>query len=65
MAVVEFNKNGNIFVVTLNDPVTGNALTPDLRTVQELRNYTCVFAKPDSEGKPGLWNCPHLKLLQD
>ena len=40
------------------DPVTGNALTPDLRTVQDLRNYTCVFAKPDSDGKPVLWNCP-------
>ena len=29
MAVVEIKKKGNIFVVTLNDPVTGNAINAE------------------------------------
>ena len=33
------------------DPVTGNALTPDLSTIQDLTNYTGVLAKPDSVRK--------------
>jgi glycine betaine/proline transport system substrate-binding protein len=39
---------------------TGSAPTPELRTVQDLRNYTDVFATPDSDGKAVLWNCPPI-----
>jgi len=33
------------------DPVTENALTPNLRTIQDLRDYNDVCTKPDSDGK--------------
>lgn len=39
------------------NPSTGNAQAPGLRTVQDLRNYAEVFAKPGSNGKAVLWNC--------
>ena len=29
MAVLEFEKKGNIFIVTLNNPTTGNAINPE------------------------------------
>jgi len=29
MAVLEFEKKSNIFIVTLNNPATGNAINPE------------------------------------
>jgi len=39
------------------NPGTGTAQAPGLRTVQDLRDYADVFAKPGSGGKAVLWNC--------
>ena len=42
------------------NPSTGNAQVPGLRTVQDIRNYAEVFAKPGSDGKAVLWTCPSI-----
>lgn len=42
------------------DPATGDALSPSLKTVHDLRSYAEVFALPDSDGKAVLWNCPPI-----
>lgn len=39
------------------NPGPDTAQTPELGSVQDLRNYAEVFAKPGSNGKAVLWNC--------
>ena len=43
--------------IVQGNPASDNAPAPGLRTVQDLREYAEVFAKPDSHGKAVLWNC--------